>query len=59
MGLEDWAMISAALLTMVFLVQFVYSIKEFGLGTHTATVTMEQAVAGVKVRPGLDIMSGC
>jgi hypothetical protein len=49
MGLEDWAMVSAAALTVVFLVQFVFGIKEYGLGAHTSSVTMEQSVSGIKV----------
>jgi hypothetical protein len=53
MGLEDWTMVSAAVLTVVFLVQFVFSIKEYGVGAHTASVTMEQSVSGIKVGLGL------
>ena len=49
MGLEDWAMLSAAVLTIIFLSLFIYGIKEYGVGAHTLTVSMEQAVGGVKV----------
>ncbi|KAF2683883.1 hypothetical protein K458DRAFT_389804 [Lentithecium fluviatile CBS 122367] len=49
MGPEDWTMLSAAILTIVFLVQFIVSIKAYGVGWHTISVSPQQAVAGTQL----------
>lgn len=50
MGVEDWTMISAATLTIIFLSLFIVGINKFGVGSHIQWVTAQQAVSGVKVR---------
>jgi hypothetical protein len=49
MGLEDWAMISAAILTIIYLVLFIFNVEENGWGAHTDALTPQQIVDGIKV----------
>ena len=50
MGPEDWTMVAAAILTLVFLIQLVISAKDYGMGFSGNSVTLSQMVESSKVR---------
>ncbi|KAF2028875.1 hypothetical protein EK21DRAFT_68843 [Setomelanomma holmii] len=49
MGLEDWTMVAAATLTIVFLLELIAGAHEFKLGFSAMNITSEQMVGNIKL----------